>query len=143
MKRLVITAMGVKPILSILLILALALSSCRSDTNGNGIDIVFLHHSTGKVIWRGGKDPIIFRIAGRLGTKFADRAEQRAALPSLLNKYSRQQGIDIRIREVAFPKASPYGWNNYPFDYYNIWVKNAGDQPFTEEPTLEDNTPRK
>jgi len=137
MKRLVITAMGVKPILSILLILALALSSCRSDTGGNGIDIVFLHHSTGKVIWRGGKDPIIFRIAGRLGTKFADRAEQRAALPSLLNKYSRQQGIDIRIREVAFPKASPYGWNNYPFDYYNIWVKNAGDQPFTEEPTLE------
>jgi hypothetical protein len=38
---------------------------------------------------------------------------------------------------MEFPKAKPYGWNNYPFDYYNIWVKNAGDKAFMEEPTLE------
>jgi hypothetical protein len=38
---------------------------------------------------------------------------------------------------MAFPKASPYGWVNYPYDYYNIWVKNAGNEPFMEEPTLE------
>ncbi len=37
----------------------------------------------------------------------------------------------------AFPKASPYGWHNYPFDYYNIWVKNAAEAPYLEEPTLE------
>ena len=41
------------------------------------------------------------------------------------------------IEEKIFPKAEPYGWNNYPYDYYNIWVKNAGEQPFMEEPTLE------
>ena len=43
----------------------------------------------------------------------------------------------ISIEEMAFPKASPYGWHNYPYDYYNIWVKNAGNEPFMEEPTLE------
>ena len=38
---------------------------------------------------------------------------------------------------MVFPKASPYGWHNYPYDYYNIWVKNAGNEPYMEEPTLE------
>ena len=137
MKRPKIAYMGVKQLLAIVIVTVLALSSCRNEAESTVTKIVFLHHSTGKVIWRGGKDPIMFRIAGRLGTKVAERVEQRAALPALLNKYSRQQGVDIQIREVAFPKASPYGWNNYPFDYYNIWVKNAGDQPFTGEPTLE------
>jgi len=124
-------------LLPILAIALFAIISCEKNEDPPDVDILFLHHSTGKVIWRGGEGQLIFRIAGRLGPRFAERAEQRAALPSLLNKYSRQQGIDIRIREVAFPKASPYGWNNYPFDYYNIWVKNAGDEPFMEEPTLE------
>lgn len=38
---------------------------------------------------------------------------------------------------MAFPKIKPYGWNNNPFDYYNIWVNNAGEKPYMEEPTLE------
>jgi len=124
-------------LVSTIVITLITFISCKQSGDTPDINIVFLHHSTGKVIWRGGKDQIIFKIAGRLGTKVAERVEQRAALPALLNKYSMKQGVDIRIRDVAFPKASPYGWNNYPFDYYNIWVKNAGDQPFTGEPTLE------
>ncbi len=40
------------------------------------------------------------------------------------------------LEEVAFPKSKPYGWNNYPYDYYNIWVNNAGPKPFMKEPTL-------
>ena len=124
-------------LLSMLVFAFTAIYSCKKTNDSPEVNIVFLHHSTGKVIWRGGENKLLFRIAGRMGTKFAEKAEQRAALPSLLNKYSRQQEINIRIREVPFPKATPYGWNNYPFDYYNIWVKNAGDQPFTEEPTLE------
>jgi len=38
---------------------------------------------------------------------------------------------------MIFPKQTPYGWNNFPFDYYNIWVKNEGKEPFKDEPTLE------
>ena len=123
--------------ISTVVIALIAISSCKKTGDTPDVNIIFLHHSTGKVLWRAGKNPIIFRIASRMGTKFAEKAEQTAALPSLLKKYSRQHDVDIRIREVAFPKPAPYGWNNYPFDYYNIWVKNAGDQSFMEEPTLE------
>ena len=38
---------------------------------------------------------------------------------------------------MAFPKASPYGWHNYPYDYYDIWVKHAGNEPYMEEPSME------
>ena len=34
---------------------------------------------------------------------------------------------------MSFPKPNPYGWNNYPYDYYNIWVKNAGEELYMEE----------
>lgn len=42
-----------------------------------------------------------------------------------------------RITKQAFPRDAPYGWGNYPYDYWNIWVNHAGPEPFTEEPTLE------
>ncbi|MCA9254962.1 MAG: hypothetical protein KDA33_04965, partial [Phycisphaerales bacterium] len=42
-----------------------------------------------------------------------------------------------QIVERAFPAESPYGWNNYPYDYWNIWVRHAGDTPYQGEPTLE------
>jgi hypothetical protein len=41
------------------------------------------------------------------------------------------------IEDLIFPKKEPYGWNNFPYDYYNIWVKNAGNETYMEEPTLE------
>lgn len=42
---------------------------------------------------------------------------------------------------MVFPKKSPYGWKNYPYDYYNIWVKNAGTGSYLDEPTLKMLTP--
>lgn len=44
---------------------------------------------------------------------------------------------DYNITEQNFPKDSPYGWENYPYDYWNIWVNNAGDSEYLAEPTLE------
>jgi hypothetical protein len=38
---------------------------------------------------------------------------------------------------MEFPKSSPYGWNNYPYDYWNLWVNHAGTSAYMEEPTLE------
>jgi hypothetical protein len=52
-------------------------------------------------------------------------------------KYNKIHQTYYVISERSFPQKEPYGWNNYPYDYYNIWVKNAGDRPFLEEPTLE------
>lgn len=29
-----------------------------------------------------------------------------------------------------FPQSFPYGWRNFPFDYWNIWVRHAGKKPY-------------
>ena len=56
---------------------------------------------------------------------------------SFLQIIIKKNKTDYVISELSFPKKSPYGWENYPYDYYNIWVKNAGQDPYLEEPTLE------
>ena len=67
----------------------------------------------------------------------ADALGGKAKLPSLFEKYNKENNKNYLIKEMTFPKASPYGWHNYPYDYYNIWVKHAGNEPYMEEPTLE------
>lgn len=79
--------------------------------------ILFLHHSTGQNIWDGG-------------------------IPEWFEKYNLDNSTDYHIEENFFPKESPYGWNNYPYDYWNIWVEHGGVEPFMEESTLEILTPR-
>lgn len=74
--------------------------------------ILFLHHSTGECIWNGG-------------------------VPAWFEAYNRANKTEYAITEQAFPKDSPYGWNNYPYDYWNIWVKHAGPKAYKSEPTLE------
>ncbi|MCC6254405.1 MAG: hypothetical protein IT276_05795 [Ignavibacteriaceae bacterium] len=106
----------------------LFLISCNNSEERemeNQTNIIFLHHSTGHNIWEGG----ISNFSKKLGFD-----------PDVVNwfdKYNKKNGKNYKIIETDFPKKSPYGWNNYPYDYYNIWVKNAGDQPYQEEPTLE------
>lgn len=74
--------------------------------------ILFLHHSTGECVWNGG-------------------------VPAWFDAYNADHKTSFSITEQAFPKDSPYGWSNYPYDYWNIWVRNAGPQPYKQEPTLE------
>lgn len=110
--------------LLIILISALLLSSC--DSNNAGMKkIVFLHHSTGYNIWLGKTNRYVYKITGK------------GDVQKYFNQYNRKTKTDYSISEMIFPKSTPYGWKNYPHDYYNIWVKNAGNQPFMEEPTLE------
>lgn len=90
--------------------------------------IIFLHHSTGEVIKNGGKRPI--RFIGRF-------IKQKSSISKWLEKYNLSNKTNYAIDEQYFPKEEIYGWNNYPYDYYNIWVKNAGDKPYLNEPTLE------
>ncbi|MFY9201698.1 MAG: hypothetical protein ACOX7X_11655 [Methanosarcina flavescens] len=74
--------------------------------------VIYLHHSTGGVIWDGG-------------------------VQDTIEKYNADHGTDYSITPLEFPKVSPYGWNNYPYDYWNIWVNHAGPSAYMEEPTLE------
>jgi len=101
------------------------------------VKIVFLHHSTGGVIWRGGHNPFSHKVIRKLSPKLSDVIDRRAVLPVLFKLYNKENSTEYSIEEREFPKEKPYGWKNYPYDYYNIWVKNAGDVPYMDEPTLE------
>jgi hypothetical protein len=79
--------------------------------------IVFLHHSTGECVWNGG-------------------------VKAWFDAYNQANQTDYQITEQDFPKSDPYGWNNYPYDYWNIWVRHAGSSPYQTEPTLEMLTPK-
>jgi hypothetical protein len=87
--------------------------------------ILFLHHSTGKAIWLGDTTRLINKLTGS------------SYVLKYFRNYNRVNGTDLRIEESVFPKKEPYGWKNYPYDYYNIWVRNAGEKPYMNEPTLE------
>jgi hypothetical protein len=64
-------------------------------------------------------------------------SHKKVIYKSFFSDYNKMNRTDYTITEFSFPKQVPYGWNNYPYDYYNIWVKNAGDKSYQEEPTLE------
>lgn len=107
------------------IILTFMLTTCSKqgtpeEEEESDMKVIFLHHSTGEVVWNGNTS---------IG--------ESNSLPSLLLKYNEDNETAFSIKELNYPKASPYGWNNYPYDYYNIWIKNGGDQPYMEESTLE------
>lgn len=116
----------IKEILGLIILLSLVMMSfsfiSKFFSNENAIlknpsstakvNVLFLHHSTGKRIWDGGVEHW-----------FTD--------------YNKEHNTKYEIIEQAFPKRTPYGWNNYPYDYWNIWVNNSGEEPFNKEPTLE------
>jgi hypothetical protein len=99
--------------------------------------IVLLHHSTGQLVWDGGRPGISTRLRRKLARKFGWKTDGGGLVPTLFVQYNRQRGTHYEAEELIFPKAKLYGWRNYPFDYYTIWVKNASPRTFLEEPTLE------
>lgn len=76
-------------------------------------------------VWQGRTNKYIYKL-----TKKGD-------ISKFFIDHNKRNKTEYEITELSFPKKIPYGWNNYPFDYYNIWVKNAGQDLFMEEPTLE------
>jgi len=87
--------------------------------------IAYLHHSTGEVVWLG--------TTSKVGVKLG-----RSAVGNWISAYNKKNGTRYGIEQMNFPNTTGgYPWANYPYDYYNIWVKNAGDVPYRGEPTLE------
>ncbi len=115
--------------------IALMVFSCcktKEDMNKN-VDIIFLHHSTGKLVWDGARPSIVTRVIN----KFLPSGYKMALVPRLIRQYNKKHNTNYTIENTYFPKPAPYGWNNFPYDYYNIWVAHAGDKPYKDEPTLE------
>ena len=101
------------------------------------IKIIFLHHSTGEVIWNGRPVSLVKKALGKISENLKDGFPPKPKMQSLFKDYNQEKGKNYQITEQEFPKANPYGWNNNPFDYYNIWVNNGEAEYFMEEPTLE------
>ena len=112
--------MKTKEYLMIVLVTFIFFSSCKNIPKHEAVDILYLHHSTGGMIWKG-----------------ESSNSRKGDLEAMFTSYNKAEGLNYKIVQMEFPKANPYGWNNYPFDYYNIWVKNGGNNPYMEEPTLE------
>jgi len=108
----------------LIILIILLITGCSSNNN-NMKKIVFLHHSTGEAVWKGATNRYIYKLTGKGDVR------------KFFSTYNRKNKTSYEISAINFPKNSPYGWKNYPYDYYNIWVKNAGAAPFMEEPTLE------
>ncbi|WP_319480712.1 hypothetical protein [uncultured Draconibacterium sp.] len=112
----------------LLAIIIVLFVECKNDTSmkeNNSTKILFLHHSIGKNILRGNHNKIWYKIT------------KRGDVKRLFQKYNALHNTQYEFYAQNFPKKKPYGWKNYPYDYYNIWVKHAGDSLFQEEPTLE------
>lgn len=123
--------------LSLIFIWALSFSSCKKKDMDPDVNIIFLHHSTGEHIWKGKPPSIFIRAIRRINMPLADKISKKGLLPDLFKTYNEEHGTNYLISEIEFPKEKPYGWRNDPYDYYNIWVKNSGELPYKEEPTLE------
>lgn len=77
------------------------------------VRIILLHHSTGRYVWNGG-------------------------VPALLKEYNKKNGTNYKIDEQDYPNTKGgYPWNNYPYDYYNLWVKHRGDSQDRKELNLD------
>jgi hypothetical protein len=102
-----------------------ATDTVASGTIPSGsVKIVLLHHSTGQAVWAGKTSTVAQKVFGKsdVASWFAD--------------YNRANNADLQIEAINFPSGD-YPWENYPYDYYNIWVKNAGPATYRGQPTLE------
>lgn len=109
---------------SFLILILIFLQGCELK-HSDMTKVIFIHHSTGNAIWLGSTNRYVRKLTGK------------NAVQTYFKQYNRKHKTDYSISELNFPNLKPYGWKNYPYDYYNIWVKNAGINPYMEEPTLE------
>jgi hypothetical protein len=122
-------------VVMVILVTAMAMG-CEDKNNTNNTEepeeqekaakIIYLHHSTGKVVWDGKKN-----LLEKLGLE-----DNESAIPKYLKQHNEQNATNHEITAREFPANEPYGWQNYPYDYYNIWVKNGNDDYYMQEPTL-------
>jgi len=120
-----------------MIIFVLIVSSCKNETQNEEIKVLFLHHSTGAVLWQGNSSSSLQSLASKISDRLANILAPKGQLQVLFGNYNRVNSKKYIIKEQIFPKSEPYGWQNYPFDYYNIWVKNGGINSYKDEPTLE------
>jgi hypothetical protein len=81
----------------------------RSSGGTGSAKIMFLHHSTGEVVWEGG-------------------------VASWFDSYNSKNATLYEISQVLYPD-SPYPWQNYPYDYWHLWADGKASEE--QVPTIE------
>ncbi len=109
----------------VLLILSVILFTGCTENDTSMKKGIFLHHSTGYSVWLGKTNNYMYKVTNK------------GDVQKYIDRYNRSNKTNYQITERFYPKKEPYGWKNYPYDYYNIWVKNSGNEPYLEEATLE------
>jgi len=96
------------------------LTSCVSKQE-HMVKIVFLRRSTGQRIWIGNTNRYIYKLT------------EKGDIQAYFQKYNRKHKTNFRIEDMSYP----HEYKNHVFDYYNIWVKHAGEEYWGKEETLE------
>lgn len=96
--------------------------------------IVFLHHSTGEVIWNGGLPQVVQSWNAAHATAYEIT---ELTYPSATGGHHRLRSI---LPERIFNKvvSDRYPWDNYPYDYWNLWVAHRGEDRDRSELNLDD-----
>ncbi|MCG3188199.1 MAG: hypothetical protein LKCHEGNO_00092 [Burkholderiaceae bacterium] len=96
--------------------------------------IVLLHHSVGEVIWNGGLANYISDWNSAHGSRYEIT---ELTYPNTLGGHA-----DLRrvMPGRLFVKLVPdrYPWDNYPYDYWNLWIAHKGNQHDRYELNLDD-----
>lgn len=90
------------------------------------VNIIFLHRSIGKDILRGETSRVSYKIF------------KYGSVQQWFSKFNKANKTNYQLETMYFPQLNEeYGSGNFPYDYYNIWVKNGQGKDYMKEPTLE------
>jgi hypothetical protein len=96
--------------------------------------IVLLHHSTGEAVWRGGLPGFVRDWNRAHGTAYEITERE---YPACAGDHPRMRRLlPAKVFNRVFP--GNYPWDNYPFDYWNLWVAHAGRDRDRGELNLDD-----
>ncbi|PID93629.1 MAG: hypothetical protein CSA95_06885 [Bacteroidetes bacterium] len=58
---------------------------------------------------------------------------QEGGVEAIIDAYNTTHGTSFQVEHVYYPDY-PYEWDNYPYDYWNLWVNGACDsgEPYIE-----------
>jgi hypothetical protein len=96
--------------------------------------IVFLHHSTGEVVWKGGVPRFIQSWNTAHGTNYEIT---ELAYPSATGGHTRLREL-LPARVFNKVISDHYPWDNQPYDYWNLWVAHTGENRDKAELNLDD-----
>jgi hypothetical protein len=98
------------------------------------VRIAFLHHSTGEAVWKGGLPGWFRTWNAEHGTRYQISEQDYPACAGSHPQLRRL--LPARVFNRLFH--GNYPWNNYPYDYWNLWVRHTGPDRDRGELNLDD-----